>query len=175
MPSKSSLTLTGGTSTAASPLAAEPAARECSPGDSETTRGAPAKCSRCGAERVATGQLARAAHAAALCSDCWLDAPSRGVTDLVAAAYRVLTSRSFRDCAGNPTDPESGALQSLLDGIDAVEGSGPRHVVHCQACDAAPHNGLKHGAGSSLGAVGAPCQAPGCRCPGYRPFHPERA
>jgi len=104
-----------------------------------------------------------------------LEVASQGVTDLIAAAYRVLTNRSFRDCAGNPADPESGALQALLDGIDAVEGRGPRHIVHCQACEVAPHNGLKHGAGSSLGAPGAACHVPGCRCPGYRPCHLEDA
>ena len=109
-----------------------------------------------------------------------MPAPSRGrtlvlhrevVKDLIAAAYRVLTTRHFRDCAGNPADPESSALQALLDGIDAAEGRSPRHVVHCRACDTAPHNGLKHGADSSLGAVGAPCHVPGCRCSGYRPCY----
>jgi hypothetical protein len=92
-----------------------------------------------------------------------------GADEGVAAAYQVLTSHSFRDYAGNPADPESGALQALLDGIATVEGSGPRHVVHCQACSTEPHNGLKHGEGSSLGALGATCQVPGCGCPGYRP------
>ncbi|MFL5248053.1 MAG: hypothetical protein ACJ79V_09525 [Myxococcales bacterium] len=143
--------------------------------DSETSGGAPGKCSKCGAELIVTGRPAQAAYASGLCSGCWLDAPARGVTDLVAAAYRILATRSFRDCAGDPTDPESGALQSLLDGIDALEGGGPRHVVHCQACSTAPHNGLKHSAGSSLGAVGAACQVPGCRCPGYHPAHVEDA
>ncbi len=132
-------------------------------------------CRCCGADLIATGRLAEQAHTAGLCSACWLHVPSRPAKDLISAAYRVLTNRHFRDCAGNPADPESSALQALLDGIDAIEGRRPRHVVHCQACDAGPHNGLKHGSGQSLGAVGAPCQVPGCRCPGYRPCYRESA
>jgi hypothetical protein len=136
---------------------------------------APARCSRCGVDLLPTGRLAKQALAAGLCSDCWLQSPSQAVKDLVAAAYRVLTNRNFSGCAGNASDPESSALQALLDGIDAVERRSPRHVVQCRACDSAPHNGLKHGTGSSLGSVGEPCHVPGCRCPGYQPCHLETA
>ena len=94
--------------------------------------------------------------------------PANSNADLIAAAYRVLATRTFSEYVGNPTDPESGALQALLDAVSAAEGSPTRYVVHCQACPS-PHSGLKHGAGPTLGAVGAPCTVPGCSCPGYRP------
>jgi len=128
-------------------------------------------CCRCGAELLSAARLADRARGAGLCPECCLLVPSRPAEELISVAYRVLATPHFRACAGNPADPESIALQALLDGIDAIEGPGPRHVVHCQACDAGPHNGLKHGTGPSLGAVGAPCQAPGCHCTGYRPCH----
>ncbi|HTS87872.1 MAG TPA: hypothetical protein VMG41_05225 [Gemmatimonadales bacterium] len=35
------------------------------------------RCLRCGAELAATGLLAKQAHAAGLCSDCWLDVPAQ--------------------------------------------------------------------------------------------------
>ena len=99
------------------------------------------------------------------------EAPADPTAGLVAAAYRVLHTRAFRDVAGNPSDPESRALQVLLDAVCSAEKSPARFVVHCQACPAVPHGGLKHGTGSTLGALRAPCNVPGCICPGYSPNH----
>jgi hypothetical protein len=115
-------------------IPADRAVRKRTPQESEVATGvvaAPPESSRSGADLPSSGRLAEQAHAVSLCSDYRLDVPSRAVKDLVAAAYRLLTTRSFRDSAGNPADPESGALQGLLDAVAAVEGSGACHVVQC--------------------------------------------